>query len=383
MLWRICIFPNTPERVIDLLLTDILPADIQKKLARTPQHEAWHGEGDVLTHTKMVCDALTRLEGWQQADEQTKTSLYLAAAFHDLGKIPTTRQEDGIWVAPSHGRVSANMTRQLLWERLSGTPERQQLRETVCSLVRYHGLPLHAIDDPDGLIRLRKAAANGKLLPRFTLHSLCLLAEADVRGRICGDQQELLDKVQLCRELAKEGGCFDGPYPFPSDCTAYAYCSGKNVPAEYPLFDDTWGEVILLSGLPGTGKDTWIQENAAHLPMISLDEIRKELGVSPADNQSKVVELATQRAKEMLRKKQSFVWNATNITPQTRQRQINLFTAYGASANIVYLETNRTEQLRRNANRVDAVPEAAVCDMLHKLTPPERWEAQNVQWICV
>ena len=27
--------------------------------------------------------------------------------------------------------------------------------------------------------------------------------------------------------------------------------------------DHTWGEVALLSGLPGTGKDTWIQKTTA------------------------------------------------------------------------------------------------------------------------
>lgn len=364
-------------------LTDYLPEDILRRMAQTPQEPQWHGEGNVLTHTQMVCDALTRLESWQNADENTRNALYLAAAFHDVGKIPATRQEDGQWISPAHGRIGANMTRLILWEKYSGTRDVQQLREGVCSLIRYHGLPVHAIEEPDGLLRLRKAATNGSLTPLFTIENLCILAEADIRGRICPDQQALLDKVQLCRELAKEGGCLAAPYAFPDDHTAYSWFSGKNISPEYPLYDDTWGEVLLMSGLPGTGKDTWIKENCPDLPMISLDAIRSELGISPLDNQSAVVAAAAERAKALLRKKQRFVWNATNITPQTRQRQIDLFTGYGASVRVVYLETPWQEQLRRNAGRAAAVPEAAICHMLEKLTPPERFEARKVQWHCI
>ena len=149
------------------------------------------------------------------------------------------------------------------------------------------------------------------------------------------------------------------------------------------MYDDTWGEVILLSGLPGTGKDTWIKENCPQLPMISLDEIRKEWKISPTENQSKVVEIARERTRALLRQKQSFVWNATNVSPMVRAKQINLFAQYHAATRIVYLETGWEEQLRRNAGRPEAVPQQAVCQMLENLVPPEAKEAHRVQWYCV
>lgn len=368
----------------DLLIEKIL-SGILHWMAQTQQDPRWHGEGDVLTHTRMVCEALTEMDDYRKADERTRRIIYLAALLHDVGKIHTTVQLDGIWHAPNHARVSAEMARQILWQELGlcGTPEKQQLREAVCCLIRYHSLPLHAIDEPDGTFRLRKAAANGQLAPGFTIRNLCILAEADIRGRICNDQEELIEKVQLCRELAKDAEVYDGPYRFPSEYTAHAYLSGKNIAPEYPLYDDTWGEVILLSGLPGTGKDTWIRENCSDIPMISLDEIRKEFHISPKENQDKVAQIARERAKELLRKKQSFVWNATNITPMTRQKQCSLFADYGASVRIVYLEAEWQEQLRRNRGRADAVPESAICAMLEKLTPPERFEGTKVEWHCV
>ena len=138
-----------------------------------------------------------------------------------------------------------------------------------------------------------------------------------------------------------------------------------------------------MSGLPGPGKDTWIREHYEHLPMISLDEIRKELKISTTDNQGRVIVEARDRAKEFLRKKQSFVWNATNITQLTRQKSVSLFTNYGASVKIVYLETALEEELRRNSSRGDVVPENAIMEMLKKLTPPDRYEAHKVEWHCV
>ena len=88
--------------------------------------------------------------------------------------------------------------------------------------------------------------------------------------------------------------------------------------------------------------------------MISLDEIRKEMRISPTDKQSKVLENARERAKELLRKKQSFVWNATNLSPMVRGKQIKLFSQYHALTRIVYLETDWEEQLRHNASRAVA-----------------------------
>ena len=193
----------------------------------------------------------------------------------------------------------------------------------------------------------------------------------------------MVEQVQLCQEFSKESGCYTGPFPFPSAHTQYSYLARKDIAPEVALYNDTWGEVILMSGLPGTGKDTWIQENCPDLPMISLDETRREMKFSPTDNQSKVVEIARERARELLRKKQPFVWNATNLSPMVRMKQIKLFTQYHASTRIVYLETDWEEQLRRNASRPDDVPERTICHMMEELVLPEAKEAHKVMWHCV
>lgn len=357
-------------------------------MSKTEQNPEFHAEGDVWTHTKLVCETLVRLKAFLELTEQEQQSVFLAALLHDIGKIPTTRWEDGRWTSPNHTLVGSKMARQFLWRDmgLCGTPQKLQFRETVCSLIRYHSFPPHAIDDPDGKRKIISIAANGMNCPVFTVKLLCVLCEADALGRQClqeRDRVSMAEQIQLCKEFAQENNCYTVPFPFPSTHTRYSYLSGKKIAPEVHLYDDTWGEVILMAGLPGTGKDTWIQEHYPELPMISLDEIRKELRITPAENQSKVIETARERARELLRKKQSFVWNATNVTPMVRGKQIQLFTQYSAAVRIVYLETDWQEQLRRNTGRNAVVPEAAICHMLEEMVLPEMKEAACVQWLCI
>lgn len=357
-------------------------------MSRTQQNPAFHAEGDVWIHTKMVCEELVKLESFRDLSEDRQQAVFLAALLHDIGKISTTRWEDEKWTSPNHTLVGSKMARRFLWQEtgLCGKAETQQFRETVCNLIRYHSFPPHAIDDPDGKRKLLAIAANGQNCPLFTIELLCVLCEADALGRICLEPQDrayMVQQVQLCREFAEECGCCDGPFPFPTAHTQYSYLTRKDIAPEAEFYDDTWGEVILLSGLPGTGKDTWIKENCPDLPMISLDEIRKEMKISPRENQSKVAEIARERARELLRRKTPFVWNATNLSPKLREKQVKLFSQYHASTRIVYLETAWEEQQRRNENRPEVVPGQVVCHMLEDTVLPEAKEAHRVQWHCI
>lgn len=212
---------------------------------------------------------------------------------------------------------------------------------------------------------------------------LCLLSKADILGRISKDTNDMLYAVELCEELAKEENCYDSYYNFTSNYTKRAYLSGRYVPKDYELFDDTWGEVVMLSGLPGTGKDYFIKEKFPDIPMISLDEIRKENKISPTDNQGKVANIARDIAKEYLRRHQPFVWNATNITPQTRESLVSLFETYKAKVRIIYLETDYDRLIKQNQNRKEMVPTIVIGGMLKKLVPPTANEAENVEWVII
>jgi putative nucleotidyltransferase with HDIG domain len=355
------------------------------QMRETMQNPVWHGEGDVLAHTKMVCEALIRLPAWRALPARRRQALFIAALLHDLGKTACTRKEDGVWVSPHHAATGAKMARQLLWREcgLCGTAERQAFRETVCALIRWHAVPVRAadLDKPDG--KAIDIASEGALVPAFTNELLCVLAEADVRGRIAADAPRCLEQVLFYAALAEEAGCLRGQFPFSSPFSRRAYLSGRAIAPGTALFDDTWGEVILLAGLPGTGKDTYLYTHLPDLPVVSLDGIRLAAGISPAEPQGAVANMAKERAMEFLRRRQPFVWNATNLVPATREKQVSLFSRYGARTRILYLETGWEEQLRRNAARPARVPEDVIVGMLARLVPPATREAQAVDWLCV
>ena len=354
-------------------------------MRHTMQSPRWHGEGDVYTHTMMTCEALKALPEYQALDQQRQQVLLVATLLHDIGKTVTTKQVGDEWEAPHHAPTGSRMAREWLWKEcgLCGEKEQAQLREAICLLIRHHSFPPHAIDHYDARLRLHRMASNSLLAPYFSIRMLCLLCKADMLGRGCDDQQQMLDQIALCEELAQEEDCQDGCFAFPTLHTQRAFLSGRNVWKHQDLYDDTWGEVTMLSGLPGTGKDTWISNNLPDQPIISLDDIRHSLKISPTDNQGTVANIAREQAKEYLRHHQSFVWNATNITAQLRESLVSLFETYHAHVRIVYLETPWDTLTERNRNREEMVPLHVMDEMLAKLTPPEAHEARKVEWLFV
>ncbi|MBQ7785511.1 MAG: AAA family ATPase [Clostridia bacterium] len=378
--------PRAPQYALDWdAIERSALAPVLERMKSTPQEKKWHGEGSVLNHTRLVCQALADSHDYRRLERRRQEILFLAALLHDIGKCATTRLQDGILVSPHHSETGSRMARAWLWTEcgLCGTPREQIMREAVCRLIRWHMTPEHMLEGDQPEIRLRRIAAEGELAPDFSIDLLCILAQADMRGRICDDLVEQLEQIELCRIFAKENGCLDGPAAFAGDHTKRAFFSGRSVLHDQLLYDDTWGEVIMLCGLPGTGKDTYIAGKYPLLETVSLDDIRAENGVRPGDNQGAVVQESKERARVYLRAHRPFVFNATNLTLTTREPLVRLFEQYGARVRIVFLETAWEEQLRRNSQRKRQVPEHVIAAMLDKLSPPERWEAQMVEWICV
>ena len=349
------------------------------------QDPVWHGEGDALTHTRLVMERMARQPSFLALDGDSQKLLLAAAALHDLGKARCTRLEEGRWAAPGHSAAGAKMARELLMTQLglSGTPEALCLREAVCLLVRWHMRPLHIFERDDPARELRRMASAGELAPAFTLEKLAVLAEADVRGKVCADQAERLEDAALFRALAEEAGCLRGPFPYPDGYSRWADLNGRAPAPGQRVYDPAWGTVIMVSGLPGTGKDAYIAAHYGDLPMVSLDQVRRETGAAPDDGGGAVLREAREQARALLRAKRPFVFNATNLSPANRGRWIGLFRRYGASVRVEYLETGWEERQRRNLSRRDSVPESAVAHMLRSFEPPLPDEAEDVRWICV
>src|SRR5262249_62275029 len=122
----------------------------------------------------------------------------------------------------------------------------------VAAMVRRHLLPYHLFDKPDP----QRAVAEASQTARCDL--LALLAEADVRGRVCADKPRLLDNVALFAEYCREEGCLTGPRAFPSDHSRFWYFLEEGRPIDFCAHEDFRAEVVLMSGLPGAGKSNWV-----------------------------------------------------------------------------------------------------------------------------
>lgn len=330
------------------------------ELDRCPQDPIHHAEGDVGLHTRMVLSTLASMPRWQALSEGERAIVWLGCLFHDVGKPATTRTEpDGRVTAKGHSRLGAKMTRRILWEL--GAPF--ALREAVCGLVLYHQLPFFLIDQEDAE---RRAFA---ISHTTRADWLALVAEADMRGRETTGAQRALDNIELFRELCQELDCYDHPRAFPDDHTRFVYFRSEGRPPDVPIYDDTRGEMLLLSGLPGSGKDRWLSEHS-DLPVVSLDELREETGTDPADNQGTIVQLGKERAREHLRRGESFAFNATNLDRLRRGPLIDLAADYRFRISIVYLEVPYATLFERNRGREESkrVPERVI----HRMT--ERWE---------
>jgi predicted kinase len=133
-----------------------------------------------------------------------------------------------------------------------------------------------------------------------------------------------------------------------------------------------------MSGLPGSGKDTWLAKNEGDLPVVSLDDFRDQLGVGPTDNQGSVIQAAKEQCRALLRNRTSFAFCATNLLRQTRSRWIDLFAQYGARIRIIYIEPLFSTLLARNKQRERAVPENVIRELTDKMEPPTLAECHEL-----
>jgi predicted kinase len=341
-------------------------------LADTEQDDIHHAEGDVATHTRMVMRELVADRDWTDLDDHARFRLFWASVLHDVGKRDTTKKIDGRWQSPNHSRVGSAIARRVL--RNIGIPF--DTREQICSIIACHQVPFHLYGKDD---RERRAIQMSLTLnPR----ELLMHARADARGRICADPEDLMMRLDLAELEFANLGCLDGPFPFGNDESRVSYFMSSTRSPHYEAHEEFDCEITVMSGLPGSGKDTWIAENLPGVPVVSLDMIRDELDVEAGDNQGGVEQASKERVKEYLRTKTSFVFNTTNITLNMRGKILGLIRDYHrvckAKVSIVYIEPAPKTLMSQNGNRQQSVPPQVIDRLVRKLDPPRPWEAHEI-----
>lgn len=344
-------------------------------LEATPQSPRYHAEGNVGVHTRMVLDALLACEHFQAASGTRRETLFLAALLHDLCKPETTFIDPltGEIGQPGHSRRGAVDVRALLWR--AGVPF--ELREAVCRIIAVHQVPFFAFDSrrgqsPEFIAR--------RLSWGLDLADLICVARADMRGRVCADQQDRLEDIALFEQLAREDGCWGTPRAAASAHTRLMYARGAAVHLDTPLFQVRGSEVTVLCGLPASGKDSWVARHARDTEIVSFDDARAELGLKHGENDGLAAHRAIDKAKALLRRKEPFVWNATHLSEQMRNKTLDLLFAYDASVRLLYLEVPAVALFRRNARRETTLKQRDLERMLHRWEVPLPWEAHEVRY---
>ena len=141
-------------------------------LMDVPQDPQWHPEGDVWTHTCLVCDAAAHIAGRQQLNTENRQVLLLAALCHDLGKPQTTKMSRGRWRSRGHCQAGVVISRQFL-------------QKIACSITIQTVIePL--VNEHLSYVQAGTAKAVKRLIKRLhpaSIEQLLWLVEADCSGR--------------------------------------------------------------------------------------------------------------------------------------------------------------------------------------------------------
>ncbi len=120
-------------------------------------------------------------------------------------------------------------------------------------------------------------------------------------------------------------------------------------------------KVIIMMGIPASGKSTWIAENLPYeeFPdVISTDDLRKRLSGDESDqtHNAEVFGMAHAQLRWLLLHGKNVVWDATNITANARKQIRTICKEYKATTQLVIMGTPYEVCCERNAARERVVP---------------------------
>lgn len=373
------------QRILDRLKSDLAlesriefekVVNIFKEMGGVDQTSNYHREGDVLTHTHMVVEALDELLKDKEGDVDYVNNpvhrvLLFAAWFHDVGKVSTKKWSDKKQrnTFNGHEEVSARE-----WRKLYLEFELDPLfGEQIFELIRSHPAPTNYI---------KSHALNSTyefLARRVCPYHLYLLSLADMRGRLCDDEQTLIQTVESFKEKCESLQILDN--------NRFKYYKLSSL-SELAYIVKHKRCLLLPIGVPGCGKSYLLNQLQQFYPdtvIVCPDDIRTELygedwseNYQEVDN-GKVFGLANHRLKQAMQSKHCLIYfDAQNASIKDRKVKVEMATKYNLAVICFWFRTKYQTILEQNNNRGGKVPEKYIERAMGHLQLPLLTESDYV-----
>ena len=302
----------------------------------------YHLEGSVFTHTMLVINQL------EDGNDVVSQHVLIAALLHDIGK-PISRKiniEKERVNFFGHEPMSAFLALDIVDHIVKDFKLKSINKRLLIEMIALH---------TEGF-KLNEKQLTERLINNHALSGyLTLLSNADQHGRFYEDEGRLKKSLEI---KTKDN--------FHSENT-----------------------VILMVGLPCSGKSTIIKEKYKDFAILSRDDIVMELGAKQnildyntafrSVNQEEVDQILEKRKREYIKKKLNVVIDMTNMSRKSRRKRLSGFKGYEKHAHVVM--TSLLNIKERDKNREGkGIPDHVFENMSKSFYPPLYDEFDEIHW---
>lgn len=371
------------------LLSPSFPDLLLMKL--TQQDNEWHSEGNVDIHTRMVFDNLKILFDRFDLSNSDKNILILSVLFHDIAKHKSAsfKIEDRYMIThPGHEVKGANYICCKLLDFISVDEAMK-----VINLVRYHQLPKRMVIDYNNRSDEQNLRTFIRLNDNIDLNLIGILELADMMGRECNDKEYQIMYIEMfllyANELKPKIEDFNNiisQYIINNCGTDTKHCESyvRNIMLNSELdvasavckyINCNDNKVIVLSGLPGSGKTYYAKSIYNDYTYISMDEVRE--CISNIDDQSdnnKIAKISHDLLIESLRKKHNIIFDATNLRTDFRNKILQICNKYNTLCGLTHVLSTKNRCISNMSNRERKVDEGVIDKMISNIQFPTLYE---------